>query len=231
MHNPTPPGGGRFFPLDDPAGSAKAYGRDAPPFQSIKIPLDALAENLELTGTGNILWCIDASDNTAVVKIKYNQQSGEGIPFKKGTFISGIKFDRLYANHAAQAGKWVELAYTIEGVGGVKVRNPAENASAITGSVTNTPVIAGTLNSAADKTCLAGAQTQLTGADLTRKEAFITNLVGNPEVLRVGNAAVAANKGIPLAPGETIILTVTSSIFVWNPGAANQDVALGYINT
>ena len=47
------------------------------------------------------------------------------------------------------------------------------------------------------------------------------------QTLRVGNSAtVAANRGTPVAPGETVTFETTAAIAGWNPGAADQSVAV-----
>lgn len=228
--NPTPPAGaGRFTPVDANPEAAEAFGRLSPPFQVVKIPLDVALDKKEYFATANTLWAIEASDNLAELSINYNDQVSGPVPFKNGSFIRGIPFSRLYITCLAQAGKWIKLAYTVEGPLGITIQNPAGNFSSISGSVFNTPVIPSKISTALDVICAAGVQTQLRAASITVVEVFVSSLSTNTGILRVGNAATAANKGIPLSPGETLILSATASVFAFNSNAAAQTVAMSVI--
>jgi hypothetical protein len=55
---------------------------------------------------------------------------------------------------------------------------------------------------------------------------YITNLLGNPETLRIGDAAAAAARGTPLTPGDTMTIETTEAVYAWNPGGAAQDIAV-----
>lgn len=78
-----------------------------------------------------------------------------------------------------------------------------------------------------DVSMLAGARTQIVPANTSRRRVLITNLAAGAQTLRVGNSAtVAANRGTPVAPGETVTFETTAAIAGWNPGAAAQSVAV-----
>ena len=77
-----------------------------------------------------------------------------------------------------------------------------------------------------DVILVAGAATPILATDVLRRVAIITNLAANVSTIRVGNITVNANRGIPLAPGETVSLETTYHISGWNPGLVNQNVAV-----
>lgn len=78
-----------------------------------------------------------------------------------------------------------------------------------------------------DVSMVAGARTQIVAANAARRRVHITNLAAGAATLRIGNTAtVAANRGTPVAPGETITLETIAAIAGWNPGGVAQDVAV-----
>jgi len=70
------------------------------------------------------------------------------------------------------------------------------------------------------------ATTQILAANAARRVAYITNLLGNVQTLRVGDAAAAAARGTPLAPGDTITIETTEAIYAYKPVAGNENVAV-----
>lgn len=83
-----------------------------------------------------------------------------------------------------------------------------------------------TLPAGGDITLGAAGVTLLAAADSTRVGIAITNLDGNPETIRVGgSASLTAAQGLPVAPGDMIVLDTNAAVYAFNPGAA-QDVAV-----
>lgn len=79
---------------------------------------------------------------------------------------------------------------------------------------------------AVDVSMAAGARTAIVAANAARRRVHITNLAAGAATLRIGGSATAAaNRGTPLAPGETLTLETTAAIAGWNPGGVAQDVA------
>ncbi len=224
--NPTPPGGGRIFPVDDPTGSAKPFGFGASPFQVVQINLAVAHDSQEFSATGNVLWCVEASDNLAEITLKYNNQNAQGVPFLNGTFVRGIAFSSIFITSSAQVGKWLKLAYTVEGPNGLDVRNPAGNFSTISGNVTNTPVIPAVLTSNVDVVIGAGLTVLVAAANIARTEILVSNFATNTQKMRIGGATTALALGVELAPGGSISLNTQAAVYAFNPGAGAENLGV-----
>jgi hypothetical protein len=98
----------------------------------------------------------------------------------------------------------------------------------LSGSIDAEIIPGTTFNSVADVALAAAATTLILAANADRKEAIISNLLANASTMRIGDAGAAAANGIPLAPGETIVLTTSGEIRGFNPGAI-QSVAVSDI--
>jgi hypothetical protein len=83
----------------------------------------------------------------------------------------------------------------------------------------------GTFDSVADTTRAAGGTTLLIAADADVTEYIVANPPTNSVTVRLGDNPAAAN-GIPLAPGERIKIAVTAALYIHNPGAVAQSIAL-----
>jgi len=81
-----------------------------------------------------------------------------------------------------------------------------------------------TLADQADVTVAATTTAQVLAANTARTEAWISNLSG-AVTLRWGTSAAAAARGIPVAPGATVIISSSAAIYVYNPSASGVDVA------
>jgi len=83
----------------------------------------------------------------------------------------------------------------------------------------------GNLATVADNSIAAGAQEQLVAADATRREVIISNL-DTAATFRVGDVNAGVARGIPLAPGQTLILETTSAVYAYNTGGAAASLAV-----
>lgn len=81
-----------------------------------------------------------------------------------------------------------------------------------------------TVTSTADVTATASTTSQLIAANLDRKELFLVNM--GSATLRIGDSNAGASRGVPLAPGEKMIMTTTAAVSAYNPDASGCDVAI-----
>lgn len=162
------------------------------------------------------------------VEIAFGEQT-EFFPVKAGRSIpgpdGGFKIVRFYNPGAVDI--TVEFAVSIDDVRPFDV--VISNSSPL--NTSNTPVIPVTIGTGSDTLCGAGIQTQLRASSNVVKEVFISNLASNTATMRIGNSTTAANKGIPLAPGETLILETSAGIFAWNSGAVAENLAVSVITS
>ncbi|OGH63196.1 MAG: hypothetical protein A3G34_15185 [Candidatus Lindowbacteria bacterium RIFCSPLOWO2_12_FULL_62_27] len=98
----------------------------------------------------------------------------------------------------------------------------------LTGDVTVTS--GQTLVSSTDVSLPAGATVLVKAVNATRKEIIVASLDTNVETLRVGDSAAATGRGYPLPPAGAVSLTTTAAVYVFNPGAAAQTVAVLEVN-
>lgn len=86
-----------------------------------------------------------------------------------------------------------------------------------------------TLDDLADITLTNGGETLLVAADATRREAIMVADTANTVAIRIGKTGqVGAARGVPLQPGQPIVLTTTAAIYGF-AGAAGQKVAITLI--
>lgn len=222
----VPPGSGRFVPVSIRAEAAERFGSRAQTVQIITFDLATAVTLKEIKLTGNAIWAFDASDNAAKLTVRFNEQSGEGLPFQKGMFIKGIAFDRIFIDNTAQAGKTITILVAVEGDQLIAIENAAEALASITVSGTVTATKPSVLDSLTDVSLLAAATTQILAADVTRYEAIITNLTANTVTFRIGDSGADATNGVELAPGQTIILTTTDAIHGFNATAGAESISV-----
>lgn len=215
---------GRIYPIANEGASVPRFGDAASRLATIRIPLDTALDKKVFKIGGTMLWACDASDNEAEIRVSFSERhADEGIPYKLGSFVRGVRFSELYLTSTAQAGKTITLAYMVEQQDNIQIENPADAFSSV--SLTKND----TFDSLADVSLLAGANTQILAADTTRVEAIITNLTANTQKFRIGDAGAAAANGVELSPGQTIVLTTTAAIHGWNPGAGAESVSVAVV--
>ena len=83
-----------------------------------------------------------------------------------------------------------------------------------------------TLAGAVDVTLTAAVATLILAANSNRSEAIITSVGTQPGATRIGPSSVAANRGILVAPGATLILDTNAAIYGFNAGA--EIFSIGY---
>lgn len=207
-------GKGRIFPVSFEGQAPREFGRDANILKTRTFNL-TVARNLEeIAIGGSCIWAVSASSLTASLDIYINDQLRDPVTFQQGMFIRGIPFSRVYVSHAAQAGETITIFFAVEqDVRNIQIINPTVSATNVT--LTKATV----LNTAPDVALAAAATTMILAADPVRRACMITNLTINVSILRIGDAATGAARGIELAPGETVVIESTEAIFGYNPGA------------
>lgn len=212
----------RMYPVPNEGQALPRFDAGAHAVRSITIDLTNARNGERIPIGGNFLWLASANLASAAITIAFSREnSSEGIPFKQGTAIKGVRFSEILVTNTAQAGVIVTLIYITEASQALEV----VNAGITIATVTLTKGL--TLTDAADVAMVAGARTAILAANANRRRAFITNLAAGAATLRIGNSAtVAAARGIPVLPGETIVLETTAAISGWNPGGVNQNVAV-----
>lgn len=216
----VPPGSGRLVPIDTRQEAAERFGARAQTVQIVTIDLSTAQTLKELKMTGNTVWALDATSNAAALTVRFNEQSGQGVTFKKGMFLKGINFDRVFVTNTAQSGATITLLVAVEGDQLIAIENAAETLSSVN------LVKASSADSVADVSITATSTVLVAAAASTRHELLITNLAANTQTMRIGDSGAGATNGIPLAPGQTLILSTSAAIYAYNPGASAETLAV-----
>lgn len=216
-------GTGRLFPRSFEGQAPREFGTGVNIVKTRTFTL-TVARDLEAIDVGgSCLWAYTATSLTASIDIYINDQLRDPIRFSQGMFIRGIPFSRLFVSHAAQAGETITLFFAVEqDTRNIQIVNPSLGFTNI--NITKATV----LETIADVAMIGVATTQILAANAARRVAYITNLLGNAQTLRVGDAAAAAARGTPLAPGDTITIETTEAIFAYKPVAGNENVAVSW---
>ena len=212
---------GRIFnPSITPRQALDLFGVDAQSLNVNKILLDtAESEREKNFGASTALWVQDATSLTAQTTIKFNRQAGTGLKLKKGLFIRGLRFSRVYFTHAAQANESLTIVTFNETDLGFAIENPSADASLA--DITKASVI----DTIADVSVTAASTVQILASNTDRRVAHISNLSGSV-TLRIGDANAGAARGRVLLPGDTCEIRGTEAIFAFNPDAAAVLVGL-----
>lgn len=96
----------------------------------------------------------------------------------------------------------------------------------VSGSINATVTSGGMLASVADVSLAAAATTQIVGSNANRKGVLITNLACNAETIRLGDADIGVNRGLPVAVGVTAYMETQAAVHCYNPHTDSLDVAV-----
>lgn len=182
---------------------------------------------------GTLFLLLESVDPVNLQFNKANTTLGGAINGVKGGFKVG-PFDR------ARAFDWVEIESATAQTIKVFVTDIAEadyntisgNVTAnIAGTVTTTGTVAATLSTGIDNGYSPLATGLVVSANPNRREIIITSLRANLSEFRIGNMNAAANRGIPLYPGDSVTLTVTAGVFAYNASAGIQFLAITEVIT
>lgn len=214
---------GRLFPENYEGEAPQEFGQGANILKTRTFALDNARDLEQIEIGGSCLWAIDATSLTASIDIRVNDQLRDPVSFQQGMFIRGIPFSRIYISHEAQAGETITLFFAREAdVRNIEIVNPSIAFNNI--NLTKATV----LETITDVAMIGVATTQILAANAARRVAYITNLLGNVQTLRVGDLNAAATRGTPLAPGDTITIETTEAIFAYKPVAGNENVAVSW---
>jgi len=84
---------------------------------------------------------------------------------------------------------------------------------------------ASVIDTVADVALAAGVATQILPAQAARRRAHISNLSANVDLIRLGDASVAAARGVEIAPGQTLTVEGTEAVFGFSPALQSVGVA------
>lgn len=214
------PGAGEFFPSDRPRGGTPETAElsGGARVRTVTLPLDTAMDNFELIVKGNQLWAVDASDLDVAINVKYNEQSGQGIPIAKGFALKGVPFNKIYITSAAQAGKTITLLTTFISGAPVEFVNPTNSANEVKLLKGSTFRNSFPSQSAANVSTIA--------ADNDRIGLMLTSWPGNDQEIYVGatnNATTLLNEGLEVSPGDSLVFTeAAAGELYWRVAAGTQ---------
>ena len=206
-------GKGRIYPRAFEGQAPREFGQDANILKTRTFNLAAARNLEEIEIGGSCLWALTATSLGASIDIFINDQLRDPITFQQGMFLRGIPFSRVFVSHAAQAGETITIFFAVEqDIRNIEIVNPAIAFTEV--NLTKSTA----LFTPNDVALAAAATTNLRAASAIRRSLNITNLAVNLNIIRIGDVTASATKGIELAPGETLYIENTDSIYAWNPG-------------
>lgn len=81
-----------------------------------------------------------------------------------------------------------------------------------------------TIDTVADVALGAAATTLVLAADPSRREALISNLIGNASAIRVGDVNAGAARGVQVGTGQTVTIAGTEAIYAYSATAQSVGV-------
>lgn len=203
---------GEFFPNALPTQAPPETGSGAAAVRLQRIPLDNARDDVEINIKGNFLWAIAASDISAITSIKFNDQSGTAFPFRRGSAIGGLPFNRLYVTNSAQAGKYIDVLTVIETpIGPFRIQNPDIAFNEVTLTLAST-------NEFGTYAQIVPTAIELAVAALpNRRRLLVKASVNNTTAVRVGDAGLTlagTGPGWGLDPGDELVLETQDELYM-----------------
>lgn len=210
---------GRLYPHSEVRKAVPEYGFGKPVVKVRYIALDNATTLRKTEIGGNVLWVLDCSSRTAYAEARINDQQRDPIRLREGLFIKGMAFSRMYISWAAQPGEYIRVYYAHDEMGIFDIKNPALQFTQV--DFTKASV----LESLADINCPNATLTQVLAANATRRAAIFGALAANTGTVRIGDNQATATRGQELAPGDSITLSTSEAIYVYNNSGAAQTIS------
>jgi len=210
-----------LFPRAYEGVALPEYGRGAPVLKKKYFDLSIARDLVTIEVGGSTLWAIRAGSFNSWIDVRLNEQTDDPFRFELGMFVRGAPFSRLYVSNDAQAGEWIEIVYMAESpefIGKLEIANPASqfNEVSVTKSANFTTVADVAVNA---------ATVQVLAGNAATRTAFISNLLSNPNAVRVGDANTGAARGMELDIGGTLAVSTYDDIYVYSAGNSSIGVA------
>lgn len=191
-------------------------------FGPIYIDLANAQDGIEMSGAGNILHAIEATDNIAEISVSFETREPDikaRYKLKRGDRFF-MPFTRIYIYNDAQTGKYMKL---LRGTALPSMRVGYESDA---GDSANNDLVTALGNGSVFSTSQISVGTSATvikAASATRKRITIKNPVGSGQVLYIGrsNGVTTAN-GHMLDAGDSITLGTEDAIWGIFPTSANN---------
>lgn len=202
--------GGSIYPVAFEGQSPDEFGRPAPRFGILTIPLDNARELEEYTIGGNILWCITATSLGKLCEVTFQDYTSARVPYGQGQFIGGIPYSRIYVSNEAQPGESITFLYAVEsGQQGLRIDNPLQDAGNV---VISDPGTAASINTPARQT-LTTSPAIVSAQDISKREVVIQADPDNAGNIVVGDSNITDTRGIILQPGQTAVINASAAVY------------------
>lgn len=196
------------------------FGQNATYVFIQKIALDSALDAKEFNLTGTFFYIIDASSKTVKANIQFESQSNGSIPVQQGSFLSGIRYDKLYITANAVAGGYITIMGGVETEGRVQALNPADQFNDISiiksTKITPTPAWFSTAGTAPGATLMVAA-------NATRRRMIVSADPGNSAGYRVGGSDVDATHGVYLTAGQSMEVLSTDAFYIFDDSIVATD--------
>lgn len=190
-------------------------------FAPLYIDLTSAQDGVEISGAGNIIHAIEATDGLAEISISLETRSPnikDRLKLRRGDRFF-LPYTKIYIYNDAQSGKYMKL---LRGTALPSMRIGYESDA---GDSANSDLVTALGNSAVIATAQVSVGTSATAIkaeNLTRKRITIKNPAASGEALYIGVAGVTTGAGHVLDAGDAITLQTTAAIYGIFSGSAHN---------
>lgn len=174
------------------------------------LDLSVARQDFKVDLAGRFLWAQTSNSPSAQVDIKYNDPSGQAIPFQRGTSVAGLPFASLYVSNVAQPNTQIVLTSSMTII----------NVNNAVSQIVATFTIPGTPQTATRAALTNGSATLLSASNANKRGTFIEADKGNSIDILLGDVNVNANGFGELSPGDIVFIETSGALyaFVGGPG-------------
>lgn len=168
----------------------------------------AIGDSVVVHAVGRYVTCLEANIDFAIgIGSDALQFMAQGLTVE---MAPGETFDKIMLDNTGGASPLVVRV-------GIGTGNLRDQRLSLTGSIDVSKGDA--FSTVADVLLTAAVATVIRAADTARREIIVTNLSANAAVVRIGDVNVAAARGTPIEPGESLILDTTAAVYGYSvPG-------------
>lgn len=202
--------------------NGREIGHDEIEVRTFVLDLATAREDFEVSLAGAFIWAINTVNVDAETAVKFNTSAGQGVPFKRGQWISGIRFQRIFVSHVAQAGASITFLCSPRHI-------EVDNAVATSGLVTLTDTLRSSDFATPAAASVGVAAASFLAASSTRIGVILQSHPDNTGRIVVGDANVTLTRGLILLPGGTAYIQTEDELFAIASVAA-QALQIGLVN-
>lgn len=172
--------------------------------------------SLPVSRRGTLIFCFKSTGSAGDITLRVgNSGTNRFDQGDKYRFNPEDRFDVFYLDNGSGADVTVTVCV---GDGDVSI----SNAVSVTGTVATLENKSANAATIADVALNNASVTLVVPATSTQREAHVSNLLANNQVMRYGDSNTGAARGAELAVGEKLIWTSTAALYLYSPAAGKS---------